>query len=175
VRENLAGPEWQELVNGFETTAWRWEQQPLYASDVETGWFDRWLAGDRTPPDYVVDWIPSALAGLSEARTRTRVRVIDDPETPFQQWADWVADLSRAAGEVIHQLQRREAEHLDLIGDPLVDWWLLDDRMVLLLRFTPAGELYQVDLDDSDATLSRCRRIRDLAEEAVATSVIPTR
>jgi hypothetical protein len=169
MRTDLPDSEWNAMLENFETSAWRWEQQAVYLSDLATGWPDRWRTGDLTPPTYIAEFSADTLTAISASgRSRVRVRLVDDPPTWFQEWADWAADLNRAAGEVIHRLPREQAQALDLEGDPLTDWWLIDDRQVLLLRFAPDGELQQIDLDDAPETVTHCRRVRDTAMKAVS-------
>ena len=169
MRTDLSGPEWEGIVEDFASTALRWEQQPVYAEDLATGWPQRWRDGDRTPPTDIAEFADNVLAPLSSTgRVRIRVRLVDDPETWVQEWADWAAELNRAAGEVIHRMSRTRAQALGLIDDPLTDWWFVDDKVVLLLRFDEEGQLYQVDLDDAPATVVRCRQVWNVAMEEVA-------
>ena len=160
-----SGPPWSRTSRSARGDG---SNSPSICPDVETGWPARYADGDLTPPDYIAEWSAMVLPPLVVGgRSRTRVRVVDEPETDFQRWADWAAELNRAGGEVIHRITRNEAIALDLVGDPLIDWWLIDHSAVLILNFTAGGELYRVDLDDSTETLAHCRRVRAGAMEAV--------
>lgn len=169
MRTDLPGPEWEAIIESATASAWRLEQQPLYASDVATGWPDRWRDGDLTPPDYMVEFADSFLGDyIAAGKTRERIRIVDDPPTWFQEWADWAADVHRSKGERYHRIARAEAAALDIIDDPLVDWWLIDDSTVVLMRFDAAGNMLSVDVDDSAEAVERCKEIRSIVLREVA-------
>jgi hypothetical protein len=174
--------QFRRLFADYQKSAWRWEQQPAYASDLEGGWPERWLAGEREPTPARLSWVATVRRQVTEGRTMERVRVIDDEETGYQRWADWSANYNRAGGEVIHRVTRSQANAHGLRHEPS-DFWLLDDDLVVVMSFTPTHwpegigdesalalgldkglyDLTLVQVEDSAEALARAREVRDRA------------
>ena len=169
MRRKLDAAEFRALFDDYRRSAWRWEQQPVYASDLANGWPGRWLAGERKPTPHRQAWADHIRRLVETGRTMERVRVIDEPETDYQRWAEWSADINRSGGEVIHRIIRSEADRLGLTYEP-VEFWLFDDELVVWLTFDDEYELVAVDTDDSADGLTRACQVRDLAMEAVSTN-----
>ncbi|MEM8923892.1 MAG: DUF6879 family protein [Actinomycetota bacterium] len=163
----LADEQWVGLLRAANTSAWRLEQQPSYVFDTESGWPERWHAGDRTRPDYIAEWSAEFIRPYVErGGSIIRVRVVDDPMTPTQQWADWAAEANRAAGEQIELMPRRMAEDLGIVDNPLIDWWLIDGTTLLLMTHNTDGLLLEVRLGDETA-VARTHEIWRIATEAI--------
>ena len=74
------------------------------------------------------------------ARTVSRVRILAEPPTDYQRWQIWATPWHIAAGGGHPGYMARGAA--EGIGLPLPhDWWLLDDKRVLVMRFTDDGEI----------------------------------
>ena len=167
-RRTLTLGDWDAQFHAYTTSAWRWERQPFYASDVATGWPARWLSGDRTfPADYLGRWLDEVRARTVAGRTMERVRVVDEPMTDRQRWADWAADFNREAGEVIHRLSRPAAGKAGLLDDAPTDFWLMDGGLVLFLVFDAESNLVEVEADNEPATIRWAIDVRDRATAAV--------
>ena len=164
----LTCEEWGDQFRSYQRSAWRWERQPFYASDLATGWPERWLAGDRSAPmEFLGPWLAEVRQRRAAGKTMERVRVVDDPMTDIQRWADWAADFNRQAGEVILGLARPRARAVGLLDDAPTDFWLMDDQLVLLMAFSPSYELLSITADDDSATVGWACDIRDRARAAV--------
>lgn len=129
-----------------------------------------------------MDWADIVRRQINAGRTMERVRVIDDDETGYQQWAEWSAGYNRAGGELIHRVRRSQADARGLHYEP-AEFWLLDDKLVISLSFEPTDRpanvseseavalgldagLYRlafIELIDDDETLARARQVRDRA------------
>lgn len=160
----LSEDEFADLLSTYRHTAFRFEAQPSYAIGEERAELDRFLAGSPLRPSEV-PWRRAYLdriAGQAQTgKRRTRVRVFDEPPTDYQRWLIWTTRWYTAAGEDIRYLPRSQAER---IGLPLeADWWLLDDRLVIFMRFTSAGEMAGDELITDPDAIAFYRTWRDAA------------
>jgi hypothetical protein len=127
----------------------------------------RFLAGDPVDPDDVpefVAWADQIRELTANGRRVERVRVHDDPPTPYQRWERWAARQTVAAGEVIRYMRRERAYEVGLL--PAAgpdDWWLLDDERLVVMRFDQAGRLATSRLVDEAERVERARAWRDHA------------
>jgi hypothetical protein len=93
-----------------------------------------------------------------------RVRVHDDPPTPYQQWERWVGSWNIRAGETLRYMTRARAHEVGLLpaaGD--VDWWLLDSNRLIAMRFDTQGRRVATELVRDPATVVQACAWRDLA------------
>ena len=161
----ISHDEFADLLRTFERSAFRLEARPSYAIGEEREEFDRFLAGSPRPPSEV-GWWSAYLDGWAElarqGKTVGRVRVIpDEGPTHYQRWLIWADPWYARAGVRIGYLPRREA--LDL-GLPVADdWELLDDRRLVIMRFTSEGAVGGKELITDPAVVARYRTWRDLA------------
>jgi hypothetical protein len=131
-----------ELLGSFRHSAYHLEQQAHYAADLDQ--YRVWLAGDRTPlpelwPGFR-DWCDLVRSHTVAGRRVERVRILDEPPTPYQQWELWGGRWNTTAGEIIRYLARRTATDIGLI--PAVgpdDFWLLDNRRLITLAWDTDG------------------------------------
>ena len=134
--------EFDQMLRSFRRSAFRLETRDAYALDYERADFDKFLAGLPTPPpelDWWRPWLERIERFTKEGKAVSRVRVLAEPPSDYQRWELWAAPWHSRAGERIAYLARSEAER---IGLPLNhDWWLLDDRTLILMLFTDAGEI----------------------------------
>lgn len=145
---------WLEVVKSFQHTAYRLEQQPIYLDDVRAGLLDDWLAGATEPPG------PNDWSRLIEAKTAAgaevvRVRVIEDPPTPYQQWIKWYSAKNTAAGEQHHYIDRGSAVKGGV--NPHWDFWLLDGETLVVF-----------DFEDQEQTVSVTKQSWHLAHALTA-------
>jgi hypothetical protein len=117
-------------------------------------------------------WLSQAAAQVREGKTIGRVRVLAEPPSDYQRWMTWAGPWYAQAGEAIRYLSRSRAAGL---GIPLeTDWWLLDDRRLILMHFTDAGEIAGKELTTDAGVVARHRAWRDLAvSNAAAGDGIP--
>jgi hypothetical protein len=131
------------LFDTVEQSAFRLEPvartgRPVDASDLAWG----------------LPWFEAIRRAVDAGRTVQRVRVMDQPPTPYQRFELSLAPFHEQAGEELRILATSAARDLSL---PPVDFWLLDDRRVVTLDDAGA----QVTTDP--LVVRRMRRYRDLA------------
>jgi hypothetical protein len=157
-----AGEDWIEAIWAAERTVYRVEQQAIYIEDVESGALNSWLAGGASvePAAPEADqWVAKVAQLRTAGGTFARIRIHHDPPTPYQQWERWSGAWNTRIGEHIGYLARPEIEATRLaveIGPD--DWYLIDDHLVLILRFDQAGRRVSVEIDDEPDTISQHRR-----------------
>jgi hypothetical protein len=164
VFRQITEEEFLEVVRGFRSSAFHFEEQRTYAIASEREDFERFIAGNPLPPPNSALWQPwlERVGRLkAEGKSIGRVRILEEPPTDYQRWLLWATPWAAAAGEDIRYMPRSRAEH---IGLPLGhDWWLLDDERVLLTYFTFAGSIREKILTDKPGDVARYRIWRDLA------------
>ena len=166
----ITDEEFNDLTHNFVSTAFRLEQQPTYAVDMDED-YDRFLAGERFDaaemPGFP-DWLGHVRDLTAAGRRMERVRVHQDPPTDYQRYALWVGQWNVEAGEVIHYTTRDRAAEVGLLpvaGDD--DWWLFDDARLVVMEFDTAGERTRARLATDEASLARARAHWELALRAV--------
>jgi len=159
--------EFADQLRTFDRTALRLELQSEYREPAEHDTVSRFLYGTPQPPTEVAelrDWFEQ-VATLTRAGKRiARVRVHDDPPTDYQRWERWIGRWNTTAGEQIDYLTRQQATDIGLLpaaGD--VDWWLIDDNRVILMRFDPDGRRISNELETDPQTVAQARAWWDLA------------
>lgn len=146
----LTDAEWAEQLRMFDRTAFRFECQPVYAEAEEADTVRRFLAGNPQPPTEVPElrvWFEQVAGLVAGGRRIERVRVHDEPPTPYQRWLQWIDQWNTEAGEVIRYMTRARA-HAAGLGPALtnIDWWLMDDQRLILMRFDTNGRRVENEL-----------------------------
>ncbi|MFI6298837.1 DUF6879 family protein [Nonomuraea sp. NPDC050790] len=158
--------EWRVLFDAFERDAFHLELRDSYGVAGEQSRFGRWLAGERQSHAEVAawfaDWTDKVRAKAAEGRSVRRVRVISEPVSPYIEfeWQDTVHNVE--AGEDIRWLPRHllpEQVAFPVDGN---DWWLLDDRIVVVNRFDEEGRSAGRELVDDPGVISDCVQVRNL-------------
>lgn len=146
-----------ELLTAVRRSALHLEVQPLY--HVEMDAFDRWREGDFTPP---VDepgfarWYGLVGERVAAGARFERIRVVDEPPTEYQQFELFCGRWNIEAGEVLRSMTRSVADELGIGPGP--DWWLLDERQLIVTSFDErgrAGESHLVTAPDQVAEAAR--------------------
>lgn len=160
----ISEDEFDRLLGGIERSAFRLETRDVYALGYERADFERFLTGSPVPPPEVPWWRPwlEQVARLtSQGRHVRRVRVLAEPPSDYQRWELWATPWHARAGERIDYLPRSLATRINLpLGN---DWWLLDEASIILMRFTPAGEIEGKTLITDPGTVGDYQRWRDVA------------
>ena len=164
--QNLSAEQFDSLFDEFTTSSVRLETLPAYnvggaeekrltahrlgqprpLRNVRT---DRWLA--RIATDTI-------LSG----KQWTRVRVVDDPLTDYQRWQLNSYRESQAVGEQV--LIARRAE----VGDVGPDFWLLDQRLVVVMHYHLDGSVDRFEYVIDPVTVAECTgRVGGVADRAV--------
>jgi hypothetical protein len=126
---------------GFRRDAFRleWQQGP---SAGEHDAYQRFLDGDPLTPAGWPEWQAwlSRVQQMTKRALISRVVLLDQPPTQYQQWRIWAAPWHQLAGEDVRFLQYREAQDLGL---PIGNWWLFDSEVLVDINGTrttgPAG------------------------------------
>lgn len=163
----LTQAERDELLRSFDHAAFRLELQPTYALPYEQDTLAKFLAGDPEPPDAAPGlraWFEQVAGLAAEGKRIERVRVHDDPPTPYQRWARWTDSWSARAGETIRYMTRPRAHEVGLLPDSgPADWWLLDSRRLVVMRFDDEGRRVEMTLAVDPAIVVQACAWRDLA------------
>jgi hypothetical protein len=157
------------LLREFNESAFRLELQPAYIVPYEEETVARLVAGDPEPPTNVPElkaWYEQVARQVAEGKTMGRVRVHDEPPTPYQRWVRFAGAWNIAAGETIRYMTRAHAHAVGLLPDAgSTDWWLLDSRQLMEMRYDENNQLLAAELvTDPDAVMQACAW-RDLAVE----------
>jgi hypothetical protein len=159
--------EFGELLRAIEHDAFRLELQRQYAEPGETATVARFFAGDPEPPTEVPSlkaWFDQVAAQTATGKRIERVRVQEDPPTPYQQWERWIAKWNIEAGETIHYLTRDEALRIGLLPSAgNTDWWLVDGARLICMSFDDDGHRVLTELVEDPDAVAQASAWRDLA------------
>jgi hypothetical protein len=137
----LTSSNFNHLNRYFEYTAFRLETLREYVVQEEQESYSRFQKGQATDvmdvPGYQ-EWLGRIRAAKRAGKTIERVRILDEPPTPYQRWAAWMGHHNEAAGEVMRYISRTRALQ---VGLPLSkgDWWLLDSVRIASVEFDGRG------------------------------------
>ncbi|WP_338064369.1 DUF6879 family protein [Thermoactinospora rubra] len=159
----VTGDEFDALFSSFTASAFRLETRERYhlAKDEEEP-LRRFLAGEPDDLAWMQGWFDLMRAHAKHGRTVRRVRVVSYPFSDYTRFSMHVARHSIRAGDLIHYLDRREAERLGL---PQTDWWLFDDERLALLHLDDDDVLHGAEIITDPAVVGRHRVWRDIAWE----------
>lgn len=149
----------------FERSAFRLELQANYVEAGEEDPVPAFLTGDpRHPSAELRDWFAQIAEATAAGKSVRRVRVQQDPPTPYQQWERWLGQWNTAAGEDIRYLTRRRARAIGLLpAAGTTDFWLFDDQWLVLMHFDQAGHRTGNEITDDPEPVERAQKLRDLA------------
>ncbi|MFB6567380.1 DUF6879 family protein [Streptomyces noursei] len=147
-------------LDNFQHTAWRLESRRGYADDTGTEEYRQFIRGETTTEDMSHPYYAARRAQADQGKRFERVRVVDNPPTDGQRFLLHRAQFNIAAGEDIRNLYRSDAEQLGL---PDSDFWLIDSRTLITLRFDEADCMMGVEISDDPADVVRACQIRDAA------------
>jgi hypothetical protein len=171
----LSEDESAEQLRSFEHTAFRLELQGAYIEPVESELWSRFLTGDLTPPTdtpAVQEWLAQIAAHVAQGKRIERVRVQEEPPTPYQRWQRWFDHWNTEAGESIRYMTRQRAHEVGLLpaaGNE--DWWLFDSRRLMVMQYDDEGHLLQTEfVTDPERVVQACAW-RDLAVHHSASEV----
>ncbi|MGQ0573863.1 MAG: DUF6879 family protein [Pseudonocardia sp.] len=153
----LSAEQFLTLFDQVERDALRLESRRCTDLADERAELRAFLAGEL--PE-VMEWEPD---GWTEMVTRARcagrrvrrVRVVDEPLTPYQRYMVYTGQRNTAVGEDVGYLARARADRLHL---PDHDFWVLDGARVLLLWFSDDGRYLGADVVADPALVARHER-----------------
>lgn len=166
----LTATEFDALFDGFTTSVVRLEALPSYAvggAEAERlrafrDGLPRPLRSVRTDP-----WLARiAVSTVTNGKSWTRVRVIDEPMTDYQRYQLQSFREAQAVGEQVRIIPRSSA------GDVGTDFWLFDEHggrpLAVLMHYHPDGSLDRRELVGQPTRVAelaaRLHRIDDHAE-----------
>ncbi len=164
MNRRLTPTDFDDAFRYFRHTAFRLECQPTYAVSVEREALADYLRGEPRPaPDYAyyATWLNKVRATVGAGRVIQRVRILETPPSPYQQFELHMARWNLDAGETLRTLDRATAHTAGLPDRD--DWWLFDDEAVALMRFDPDGIPQGGVIVTDPLTVSRYCKWRDLA------------
>ena len=160
----ITGDEFADLLRTFERTAFRLETRKQYNEPYEQADLKLFLAGTPRLPDeaeWFRPWIEQVARQAAQGKRISRVRVHDKPPTGYQRWERWVGTWNIAAGEDIRYMFRSKARQIGLPLDH--DWWLLDDKQVIVMCFNAGGDVASSELLTDPLVVGEYGYWRDLA------------
>lgn len=132
----------------------RLEALPAYAvGGAEKERIDAYHAGRPRPLRNVVTdpWLARiAHRTMTDHAQWKRLRVVDEPLTDYQHYQLASYRESQAVGEQVRIARRSD------VGDTGPDFWLFDDRRVVVMHYRPDGSLDRRELREDRATIDAC-------------------
>lgn len=163
--QRLTAEDFNHAFRYFKTEAFRLECQPVYLVDEERETFEEFQNSAKPQPvteyPFYAAWLDRVRDAASHGRRLTRVRVLEEPPTTYQQWEIWAAEHNIAAGETVRYIPRSQANEIGLPVDD--DWWLFDDASVALMHFTAEGHPRGGEILTDPELLARHQLWKDLA------------
>lgn len=166
MRHPLTAAEWAEELRNFQETAFRLEMQPAYSVPWEAEALARFLSGgEPRPTDEPAfrDWLDQVAGLVAGGRRIERVRIHDDPPTPYQRYVRWVGSWNKRAGEELRYMTRDEALRVGLPATDTVEWWLMDSKRLIVMRFDHTGRHIDDELVTDPEQIEQACTWRDLA------------
>ena len=157
----LSKDEFRRHMRSWRTSAWRWECQGVYREPSEEQPLRQFLAG-QPDLDWFQGWLDRVRAWKAARQSIGRVRMLTDPLTDYLRFELSITPPAIEAGEDIRFLPAVQAAEL---GAPTEDYWLLDDELVLALRFGEHG-VSGAELISDPGKVSAYRAWRDTASAA---------
>jgi hypothetical protein len=148
-------------------SAFRLECLDLYEVDSDQDNVRQYLAGNSGPSwadgD---DWMDYLIAEKQQGIRRYRVHVLASPIGPYLRYeCEWGYVYTTGAGEEVYILDTSETPAPG--GLPDEDFWLYDDRQVVVMDYDSQGRFLDARVLP-ESTAPRYRRYRDLAMGAAA-------
>ncbi|GAA5171969.1 hypothetical protein GCM10023321_71170 [Pseudonocardia eucalypti] len=158
----LTPEEFMELFRQVKHAARRLENRGRYDVAYETPEREAFLAGERSPerPERFDDWDLNLRERTAAGARFERVRVMEDPLTPYNRFMIWSNAQNSRNGEDIRYLDRNRANELNL---PDHDFWVFDSTQLVLMRFTKDDRSLGHDLITDPGLIARHEAWIDLA------------
>lgn len=138
--------EFTDVLAGAQRSAVHLEMRDSYMLDDPE--FLAWKAGDRRDPADRASWWRPWLDLMQRTVERgvevRRARIVSEPISDYIRFEYDGAFTNVAAGEKLRWLPRRRATDLPLPGN---DFWLFDERLVLVNHFTGDGQWADPDME----------------------------
>jgi hypothetical protein len=161
----LSAPELGELIRtNLTRTAFRLETLDRYEVPTDGGDFARYLKGEPGPaPERKQAWADRLTQERERGIRRSRVHILRTPLTDYLRFeCEWGHALNTHL-EDIHILDL--SEHARPEGVPDCDYWLIDDRITILMHYDDAGRFLGAETENDPAPYQRARDIAMSAAE----------
>ncbi|WP_051580126.1 DUF6879 family protein [Pseudonocardia acaciae] len=141
----LTDAEFFRLFFTVEHSARRLENRSRYDVEEETPDREAFLSGQQPPdrPARFTEWDQNVQAKTAAGARFERVRVMNEPLTPYNRFMIWGNAQNARNGEDIRYLARGRANELDL---PDHDFWVFDSSRLLLMPHTADDRLLETQL-----------------------------
>lgn len=157
---NPGSPDWKALFTGYERSAYRLECQQWYSSPSEDAELVNYLNG--RPLD--TDWsYLRETVGVQRAKgaTKTKVRVVVEPQTQYTQLELRVYPIMAEIGEDIRILTVQQGDWPE--GVPHEDYWLFDERDLWRMHYHENFRFKGAELIEDESAVADAIRARDAA------------
>ena len=152
--------DWAALFSSYAESAFRLEGQQVYCNDSDDADLANFLAGRPLDNDYAFQRrtsVPQRAAG----RTKTRVRIVVEPPTPYTRYELAVYPRLQTYGTQVNILAVHQGEWPT--GLPHHDFWLFDDRDLWLMHYHENFRFKGAEPVTDQETVDQHRRWRDIA------------
>ncbi|MGO1056699.1 DUF6879 family protein [Crossiella sp. CA198] len=124
------------LFEQFTRTAWRLETHLVYRIPGERSYLGDFLRGEPRPAEHNAEWHEHLRTWSGQGKTVTRVKCLRRPLTDYQRYElAWGLPPNAEAGEDVRILDL--GAHPDVV--PPQDYWVFDDRTVVLVNYNAEG------------------------------------
>jgi hypothetical protein len=145
----------------FQDEAWRLCALPAYDVPEEAAAVQEWWR-TGVPGPRLDGWLDTLKEARSDGRTIRRRHALSDVPTAYERFALATYQQNAEAGEDV-QICSRAALASELGGLlPMDDFWLFDQQLVAVQRYTASGRWLHAD--DETASLATYLRVRDVVD-----------
>ncbi|MGM1058183.1 DUF6879 family protein [Saccharothrix sp. Mg75] len=147
--------EWAGLWRAFTASAFRLEVLPSYWTGDDV--VEQCTAGRPMPVGYNAAWHNRLRVHRHAGKAVRRVRLVSDPLTEHQRCQfEWEYPGNVRAGEDVRIINPSQEVARELIPE---DFWLFDERTVVLLHHRDDGPVRRELLDGDPAEYVRCAEL----------------
>lgn len=166
-RRSFHRDEYDRLFGGATSSIFRLETLNVYDVPHEREAFEAFCRGEGYTRDEDDEaWTSRIRDDTAKGKRWQRVHVVDRPLSQYLRFeVETGYAISGPAGEEIGMIERDpngpawHREHSD--------FWLLDDQVLIVMRYSPDGQVLGRDLvEDEPDEVARCRRIKHEAIES---------
>lgn len=159
----LSDGEFNACFDEARSEWFRLEAHSTYSVDVEQPRFRAYLAGEPYDPESEPkEWYEEIQRRVSDGIAYRKVRVVEGPLSEYERWEfEWSYTATEKLGQRTFVLDRSESTELPEL--PPYDWWLIDGRVVLRMRYDDAARFLGAERIDSAAAVAEHIRWRDAA------------
>lgn len=154
-------------LSTFRRSGLHFECQRHYEADLDL--FEQWRRGDLTTMvganEHYDAWYNLIRGHVAASRAIRRVRILDEPPTPYQAFEVWLSRWNVASGEDIRNLNRSDAERHGILP-AISDLWILDESDLVVLPWSPTGILGQITVTDNPKRVAEARHWFGVAFDA---------